>query len=206
MYDNVRDARQSLQGSVCLYKGQPFSVHTVSSGGARGLSAIGILYKKDGSHEELVVKIDDPELNFMNFKLGYVNYDNTSVYLKRVPVRTVAQGLSDQNVVSDYPGMGFGYLFARKGGKMEVFSGEYPTFEQAVETLVNNRETSSIAFSRYLALNRHPRFLSLFFLEYKGKEVAYSSNGLEFSLPSEFNHLQQIMHKYGAKLSDVRAA
>ena len=203
MYDNARDTRAYLEGSCIIYNG---TMHYVA--GVRGdqprirLTLYPVPFDWTGARLPVIAEVDlnDPGLNVFKIKLGYVNTARYgAVYISRKPSRITTQGLcasnlnfrsNSQMLRNDAQRTILAYIVDDLGLNV-LCTGAYPTFDEAMDQLERNPQIQSVAFDRDLAVCRHTSFKNLFFLSYKGEDVAFTSNG-EFALPSEFKYLNDV--------------
>lgn len=198
LYDNLRDARQYLEGTVAYWEGDPVYVGGVEQGAGKSLSAF--VYRlpyraTDAFH----VDISDERFNCFKYKLGYVNKaDGEVFYVSRRPSRGVAQGICGNNLsIRNIDGQDQGRIrdefvrLIKDTGFRDALMGKYPTVAEAREQLVANPKLRAVAFNKYFCLKRHPNFTNLFFLGYKGEEIAFSATQ-EFTLPTELSYLKEV--------------
>lgn len=159
-YPDVSEAQRRLQGTVIMYNGQGYYVSNVTQ--ERSRSPIKLILLPVGGGDELVKDITDKGFNnFAAFPLGFCNFfqgrdgersRKDCVYIARTPTRSIPQGLHSRNVVSyQYPnsnGPSF-ERFRNSDGFAEMLRGEYPSYEEAFDTLVPQ---SSIAVDREYAI------------------------------------------------------
>ena len=185
-----------------MFDGKPVYVMECRRGqvNRNGIEALAYPIPYTGYDDVIVIDLADDRFNAMKFKLGYMQYGNGVVYLSRRPSRIQSQGLCGSNVTvrgsRDLNGrVGFS-LVIREKGFSDMMTGEYKTPDEARKMLIENAQLRAVPISRDIALKRHHTFNNLFFLAYKGEDVAYSDNPT-FKLPEEYSYLNEICKKRG---------
>jgi len=193
MYQYDREqAKQKLAGTVIMYKDKPIYIGDVKQGGG---GVVLLAYNLPNYEKEILLKLDDNNLDGLNFKLGYVNYKDTATYLTRVPRRQYAQGLRGENTANSM-GYNFGDL-TREPSFSENLSGKYPSFEDCVKTVEAGKNRSR-AFHRRFAISKDNE-LGFYQLEYKGQRIAYGDPE-NFVLPSHMQYLSEVIRSAGVKI------
>lgn len=193
MYKYDREqAKQKLAGTVIMYKDKPVYIGDVKQGGG---GVVLLAYNLPGYDKEVLLKIDDNNLDGLNFKLGYVNYKGTATYLTRVPRRQYSQGLRSENTSNS-----LGYNFeqmTRDPSFSENLSGKYPSFEECVKAVESGKNRSQ-AFHRRFAISKDSE-LGFYQLEYKSQRIAYGDPE-NFVLPSHMQYLSEVIRSAGVKI------
>lgn len=202
LYENSQDAHRYLSGTVCAWEGVPVYVHEVNRNFEAFVSPLPL-----GSAIERYVDTRSPNFNCTRFRTGFVNDRNgrTCSYLYRAPSRTTAQGLSAQNSRVKIPGNPerFGiardmfHEFVRSPTFADALMGTYPSKADVIREMMADRRIISRAFSRDFCIRRHPDFSNLFYLNYRGDDVAWGE-GARFALPKEYTYLNEVCDKQGA--------
>ena len=199
-YDNQADANRYLAGSVVYWDGQPIYVGEVYTDYETGVLMVQAFKMPYDGQDQVKVPLHDPRFNPFKFKTGYVNTrDGEAVYLRRVPARIQLQGLCNNNTVVTSRDGGRGYQIRsllRDPGLTDTLKGVYPTLEEVKDKLARDVRVTSMAFSRDLAVVRHPQFKNLFFLSYRNEDISFSQD-CEFTLAEEFSYLTQICEPKG---------
>lgn len=202
MYDNANDAHRYLNNTVCMFDGKPVYVAECrrNRDNRNGIDVIAYPIPYTGLDAAFVIDLADARFNAMKFKLGYMQYGDDVVYLSRRPSRIQSQGLCGSNVTvrgnRDLNGRGGFNVVVREKGFSDMMTGEYKTPDEARKMLTENPRLRAVPISRDIALKRHGTFKNLFFLAYKGEDVAYSDNPT-FKLPEEYSYLNEICKKRG---------
>ena len=200
-YDNQADANRYLAGSVVYWDGQPIYVGEVNTDHHSGDLIVTAYKMPYNGMDEIRVPLDDPRFNPFKFKTGYVNTDGgEAVFLRRIPARIQLQGLCNNNTVVQTRDGGRGGTnfrnLIRDKGLANTLRGIYPTLTEVKETLAQEPHRMSMAFSRDLAVVRHPQFKNLFFLSYRNEDISFSQD-CEFTLAEEFSYLTEICEPKG---------
>jgi hypothetical protein len=170
--DNIEYARQRLLGTVVRHNNEPFIVSKI------GITGVVLGAYLTNALEPVQVDLDD--LNLEPVPLGYVNYNNSSYYVVRKPMRRDwRQGLRMANIAFIGPA-GFHDLPHKSIRK--TILGEYPKIEAAVAKLRGG--VDKIAFSRHFALT------SNLDLEYKGNCLVGKYDKV-FTLEEPFKYLTE---------------
>jgi hypothetical protein len=200
MFDNARDANQYLSNTVCYWNGAPFYVESVNP----EMEARGYLLPINNASLRMSVDVRDVRFNCREFKLGYVNTAwGFASYVSRVPVRGLSQGIGDNNLRFEGNGVDaagrhqdvFVQNLLRDQGFADMLNGVYPDRAE-VERRLADPAVLSVAVSPWVSIKKHTQFRNLFYLEYKGREIAWSETD-RFALPPEFNYLREIIQPTG---------
>jgi hypothetical protein len=198
-YTSVEDAQQHLLNSVILFDGRPVYVRDIYTTDDGLNTCLRFLPRMA---DEIHVSLFDPriETKELGSRLGYMNIGGRTgaMYVRRIPARQYKQGLVRQNVlVGGDRRSGSAYRFddaMRQGSFVDMMTRVYPTYEAAYQTLKDQPELPSIAFSPEFAIVRQE--LGFFLLEYKGEQVAWGDPKM-LKLPSQFSYLKELLNKYG---------
>lgn len=162
----LNDIVQQYSGCVILYKGKPHKVKNV--GAQVQLLDLHSMRKK-------MVDFDQKDFAPPLLRLGYVNIDNTSVYVSRKPARLYQVGINQNNFIVS-PNKRSLYdgdinEVVKKVIAMEVpefadmMLGHYPTLQSALKNDNFFRSAGSIAFDKQFAID------SGCYIYYKGTNV-----------------------------------
>lgn len=192
MFDNVRDAHQYLNNTVCYWNGEPIYIERVGE----GFMASGYNLPLTPGMDRSYYDVRDPAFNCREYRIGYMNSERLghAIFLSRRPVRGVSQGLCENNL--SFLGMNGRVRemsvanAIRDQGFVDMLKGKYPSRDEVLKKF-ENVKTPSVALSPYIALKRHDVLTNLHFLEYKGREISFSETP-EFQLPTEFEYLREI--------------
>lgn len=96
-YLNRSDASMRLDGTICLWKGEPVYVRFNCDGGKNG-DRVNISYFDGSNRRQRVVTYTSKDFTFYPIRLGYMNRNGNVYYLARLPNRRQKQGLCSNNV------------------------------------------------------------------------------------------------------------
>lgn len=201
MFDTEEDIQQKLGGTVVLYDKKPMAVHSAGTKGGKP----GITFTDLHGMNAAWVNITDPKLDYKSLGgiLGYVNVVNNdysqAIYLTRMAVRKSIQGLSDANVYipnlspnhkTGSLGKSLSWSLLSKNAAFEnMVLGVYPKLSE-MSGLFSGYATS-VAFHRLFAVNL-PK-VGPFFLEYRGKDIAWSDTPDAWNLSKNFFYLMETL-------------
>lgn len=220
LFESVEDINQKLGSCVVFYKKEPLYIREAASISSSKLGILGIMLPL-GDNATVKVGIEDPDLDYrtISSSLGYTTVSlnsnsglrtNQSIFLTRMAVRKSVQGLHKCNVnvpkFRDYsfPGQhphdsaSYSWDFLiREKALADTLGNKYPSLKSAKESLgksFDNKNLStlhSVAFNRNFAINKRP--VGPYYLEYKGKDIAWSEDLARFSLDKSFAFLQETL-------------
>lgn len=187
LYDSLEDVQGKLQGTLCYYGGKATVIKSVSSNenGDFVLSA-----QIRGAVRSKLIKLDDPELNYTNYNIGYSNMGYDAVWWCRKPVRQYKQGLrSDQMKAFSFRRDSAEHNFGFSSPICDMLENNYSDIEICMEHL---REGSAevLAFHTNFAMS-WDKIHKDFILEYKGRQIGSSDNLSSFSLMDEYKYLTE---------------
>lgn len=144
-----QDFAQRLHGTICRYKDTPYKMHVDGN-------KIHLIDMRNGNVGE---RIDarDKNLDVSSVPLGYMNWDNMAVYVKRLPTREIyRQGVCERNTRIDMLGTqkninGNATIFSNSGYKM--ITDDYPNLRECLRDLRAMKGLRSVACSRFIALS-----------------------------------------------------
>jgi len=210
LWDNIEDAHARLTRCVVMYDDHPYYVDRIDGPVKKVL--IVVMRRLPLLDDQLTVTLDDPKLNYTQYRLGYVNRQSdgglwTSFYMMRSPVRGIKQGIYNNNI--QYAGLQRGFKGPSIDNSLnnphfaDMLMNKYPTIDVAKDLIdkapVREGYANTIAFHRNFALSRDP--LGFYKLLYKGDEVAWGDPIGGLNLPSQYSHLMQVMEENGVKLN-----
>lgn len=210
MFDTGKDAYQKLGHTVILLNETPIYVVACEDGPK---STVLIKYHQmpnpAASPEVLVCKLDEDHVDFrtLGSRLGYMNIaapkgDQQSVFVSRIAKRQSVQGINQSNLNFTYfidPGSGTKLEVSwLKVFKTEAFAdmlkGKYPTRAKAAKAVMDDGDVTSMAFARWFAFKK--KKVGPAYLEYKGKEIGWSSDLKKINLSKAYTHLQETLEYY----------
>lgn len=199
MYENLTDARAKLQSSLIYYKGRSVQCRELNerpvenSPDGKVEIYLRLNWLRDPNARNFNVPLSDPELGYMQFKLGYLNYAQYAVWCYRIPLRQYRQGLRhDQCAIRDesnlQPRAVDWFNFGANVHTGEMMEGSYPTFEEAVAKLDGG--ATKVAFHQNFAVYRD-RMRKDYVLEYKGVPTAFGDMSSEFKCTDTMKHIRE---------------
>lgn len=183
-----------LNNTICRYKGHPYYVQTGRADGRNSYPKIS-LYKLDGTMSRPInVDHTSDEFDDSSPPLGYMNYNNQAIYLKRVPHRLQNQGVRQESIMSIPSTRGHWFTSV----SMEsCILGRYPSQDQAMSTLQDAGSPYGVAIHRHIALSWiDSRTLGLY---YKARLIATKIYGSDWSYleASDSTLIRNIIGKTG---------
>lgn len=154
---NANDLSMRLNNCFVFYKGEPYYTRI-------GTYPYLELYKivQPPGYEPIVVKYTDPELNTKSPSLGYMNFKNNAIYLKRYPSRRQNLGLRPGDIVTNPRIYG---SFTSTKEFYNVLTGKYPTYKKTMENIFLGK-VLSMAVDRDFCISKGDRdLISLLFKE-----------------------------------------
>lgn len=221
VYDTLEQARMRLENSVITVGERAFLIDGCSQRGGLGkIKLQGRFYPivqddPNGIHraEDATFDIDNPDLNFRKFPLGYVNvgpseYYGTmvgkAVFVERDTTRQQIQGLTkrgliDPNIVNN--GLGRGGLDDHTfyGQHFEdMLFGRYPTIEEALRRIEVDGWLSC-AIGRNFAVGRHEDIKPLRTILYRNRVIgiAVGKKFKHFLVDSRDAYLGEVLQEAG---------
>ena len=201
IYDTLEQARMRLTGSVITYRNAAFRVERVQADATGALFVDCWAYpiqRRGRSVAKLIrFSIDDQDLNFRIFKVGYMNdvQFKSAAFFSRATTRQQVQGLVPENLVTS--GLRSDFAFQAQEFEDMLF-GVYPTVGEAFDRL-NNLGWSSVAISADFAVARDRDTPQLRQLLYRGRVVgiALGSKFKEFVVGSSNQYLTEVLTEAG---------
>lgn len=177
-YASLNDARQRLDGTVILLKGQPIYVSMMTS--KTTVEGVNLL-DRNNVRLELGPR---PE----PLRLGYINYQGRPRFVSRKPTRKVRQGLCPDNLLCSDVEIGRVYTSTEFA---EMLVNKYPSLNECVEIL--EREKKGVAFSRLFALYS-AGIKGEYKLFYCGNRVGKYTVQAGFALDAAFECLKETLY------------
>lgn len=190
LYDNIDDAKAKLDGTMAYYKGKAvFINHVTFDNDAQMICSL----KQLGIKNPFVAKLDDPELNYTRYNLGYANGNYCSVWWQRVPLKQYKQGLSkaqvtpkaSNNVFYDYAEFSYSSAF------VSMLENSYPDIEECSAKL-KAQEIAAHAFHRDFGFTWDPLHKDLI-LEYRGTKIGIMPKLGTFDLADDYQYLKEAL-------------
>jgi hypothetical protein len=206
-YQTVRDARQALDNTFVLYRGQPVYVEYADGpGGVVGMNQITVRAAQlpFGTGSGYInFNLDDPHFDITSMRIGFTNTEHDAHWCSRYPHRGNQQGLGNGNVSVQYitktgrePGESFANL-ARTTGFLDMFSGRYPTTKEILESFKQDKTIRSRAFGRLFALT-FDEFRGDYVVYYRTEPVAYGNiESGRVKLVERHSHLREQLMEFG---------
>ncbi len=190
-YDNLEDVKVKLYQTMCYYDGNAVLVKQVQE--VEPKTFLIDIYNV-GSRAKRQVFLNDKLFNYMEFNLGYCNYDHESLWWYRYPNRQYRQGLKNDQMGSVTPrGNYHGIDFTFCNPVVSMLENKYPKLDELEKPL---RDGNLIvrAFHKDFAAtwdNVHQDFV----IEYKGAQVGSMTPKRDVKFLSEFNHLNEVFRE-----------
>lgn len=195
LYDNLDDAKSKLLQTIIYHKGLAVYVKDVQGelDPVKGETYINYILKVQGLDKKgmIAVKLDDPDLNYMNFKLGYSNHQGSAIYWFRKPVKQYKQGLRGDQVQcrTSNPNFYGGVAFEFNHNIAAMLEGKYPSIED-VRDAVKLQAAGTVAF--------HPNFAvgyddvhNDFILEYKANKIGHTPDFKNIQIIDKFAFVRE---------------
>lgn len=185
LYDNLEDVKGKLLSTYVMFKGTTAYVKDVKTKGGNKY----ILYlQRSGTNEVVPVQLNDPDLNYTRYNLGYANYHGCAVWWTRQPIKQWQQGLKQGQLkwYCSKANMDFNPSIGFNLATFSMLENNYPKLPTVLD-LVKGTE-NSMAFHRDFAVS-WDKMHSDFILAHKGRDVAHFKNLEEIELLDEFSYL-----------------
>lgn len=192
LYDNVEDANSKLGGTY-FYHGK-YAVYCKSVSMDEGMNfepKYCNLRLIPRNQKGFITNLDDPDLNFMKFNIGYCNHGTYAGFWSRNPIKQYKQGLRPdqmkfQVAKKEWQGLQ-NFNFNRH--ICDMMENQYPSAKE-VEKPVRDGEVTNMAFHKDFAVSFdsiHKDFL----LEYKGRIIGYSHDMHNFNFSDDDAYLRE---------------
>lgn len=210
MFDSAQDAKQKLESTVVLLDEVPIYVTNALDGDGPGKIRLryASLPCEGRDFDDKQVEFSEERIDFrtLGSRLGYMNAISRSghkqaIYTMRTPTRKTIQGLSRANLqfshfesTDQMPGNNCPWEdhFSKKHFS-DMLKGEYPSMGSAYDRI--EKGWTAVAFNRHFALKH--KTVGPIYLEYKGRDVAWTENLDRFNLSPAFKHLGETLEFYG---------
>lgn len=199
-YKTKEEAENRLYGTYFMYKNRV--VHCIGVQGNKKITLSLEYTPRSLGDGNLNVAVDDPDLNFRVFNIGYANIEGVgAIYLMRMPQRHPQQGLTTRSFVFPRDNRTDPNYFLGTKPFSDMLTNTYPSVQEAYK-MVMNKTARSVAYSKNWALERDD--LDMLVIRYKGRRVANSQalDSLEFKLPEKFKQLKEML----SEQRDIRIA
>lgn len=219
-YETLEEAEMRLNSTVVLYDGEPVYVSRIASA-APGDPKPDIfrvyaqplpMDKLEGPNprEQFRKFISSKKFDLSTFKMGFMNKDGKIYYCSRKPRRQYKQGISNNTLCCEEVTAGpvNPYMDPRPNLQLskliyercfvDMIKGVYPTFQDAVK-LLENDDTSAVAFSREYALVKDTDLDGLFYLYHKQDKVGFILND-QINLAKKMKCLKEALVELGLKV------
>lgn len=200
-FATAADLTNKLQGVVAKYKDEWIWTSHISATGRMEYYVIADQTGPDFEVKNIdLTRVDEDDLNYKDFQLGYCVSDGTLFYVSRYPLRKYKFGLRDDNteftpipgnpdVPRDIRGKG-NREFARtiqNGSLRQTLRGQYMPFKSAVQELKEGK-LNAIPFDREFAVVRATmRMASIY---YKTDPIGeFDLKTGEIELYPSYNHM-----------------
>lgn len=212
-YASSDDASQQLQNTLVVLDDELCHLNRIEGWNYHILRVV-----QDGKHRRWAKQLRTDNIQHMDlalqqFQLGYVNYNKTSYYLKRKPLRKWKQGFYHEylslveNQLPADPELQMKHPWAKKIMNMptvaklmisqsmvDLYDNRYPSFRRAW-VMVSMMDYDSVAWHRHWAFVRRStrqgrRNIPVYSLHYKGKLVGNIVEGT-VTLKHEFRYLTE---------------
>lgn len=205
-YENAEEVNFRLKDTVVLYDGKPVYIVRVNMPEDEDRKEIARVFFYDlplvnrGANKETRKYLSSKKFDLAPFKMGYMNYNGSAVFVSRSPIRQNRQGLSQAvTTFTDCKGRRYEDInfntMCHSQGFVDMVNGVYPNFKDAGE-LLGDKETSSIAVSRTFAfVIDHD--LEALLLMHKGVRCGIAlKDDKALKIPPKFHFLREEMEDH----------
>ena len=202
VYDTLEQARMRLRQAVITYRDQAVFVFEVQQPSPKSPIQLSLRPYPLDVHSskrppDLVVDIDDPDLNFRIFRVGYINdrRSKNTAFLTRHTRRQQTQGLSVPHLTG---GEMLDHLAFNSKEFEDMLFGRYPTVDEALR-MINDDQWMAVGISHNFALARDMDIKLLRSLLYRGRRVGVSlgSKFSEFLVDKKDEYLKEVLQDAG---------
>lgn len=209
-YETTEEVNFRLKDTVVLYDGKPVYITQVRIPEAEDGKEIARVFFKElpivgrGGRETRKF-LSSRKFDLTPFKMGYMNFSGSAVFVSRSPVRQNRQGLSQAvTTFTDCKGRRYENitfnLMLQSLGFVDMVNGKYPSFKDAGELLGDN-ETSSVAVSRTFAFVIYHDLEALLLL-HKGTRCGIAlKEDKAVKVPPKFHFLREEMEEHRIPLA-----
>jgi len=192
-FDMLEEVNSKFTGTVVMYDKKAATVKTVDKTNDGFILVLGL----QSSRAYKSVSLNDPALDYKNYKIGYVNGGNYAGWWYRKPQKQWQQGLKSSQLgyVFSTPGAGPHDNFGFSGPFIKMLENIYPSVEEVKKVLMDG-EYSSRAWHRDFALS-YDQIHEDCILEYHGRKIGMSISPdlAKFKILSEARHLQEALEE-----------
>lgn len=194
-FDLHEDVNQKFIGTVVMYdKKAAYCKDTAVSLEKPGFN---LALQISGARSFKVVNLNDPALNYKNYKIGYCNGGSYASWWYRKPHKQWSQGLKSNqmgwriSVPGGHVHDNFGYSKAFNN----MLEGIYPDIESVKKALID-KNVMALAFHQDFALS-YDEIHDDFVLEYHGTKIGASldRNLKQFKIMPEARHLIEALQE-----------
>lgn len=195
MFDNLADVDSKFSGTVCYYEKKPIIVKGAAKHPEKE-NEFTLLISSQYSKPKYV-NLNDPNLNWRDYNIGYANIGPCASWWYRRPAKQYRQGLKKDQLsyktsnVNLPPDEGFNY----SKPFILMLEDSYPDIKLC-KHILEEGNIKVISFNRDFALS-YNKLHEAHVLEYHGKYVGVSTNQklTEYRLMPEFQHLQEALQE-----------
>ncbi len=188
--DNYNDAIRIYKHALIRINSELVYVKNVRE----DMDIIGVAIRSD---KEVQVNVNSEAIDRQPIRTGFVNGFGSVVYLTRKTARTYSQGLTIENmqVRELFPHHNGGQLIdeiqrMRYVGLCDMADGSYPSIDEAISMMRNNKAVSIVAFERDKAIDEEHH------IWYRGSCVGeYNADTQVVKLRNEFKHLNWVFEQ-----------
>jgi hypothetical protein len=208
MFDNENDITQKLGNTVILVDGLPVYVRKgITKDGKLGMLVDLLPRTEDKKDSNKFVALDYHGLDYrtINSRLGYCNVfekkSTQAVYLMRMAARKPHQGICSDNMswphLKENAKLGIHKAplawssLVNNQSFVDMILERYPKLSKIGQMFAKRDTVQSVAFHRFFAVNR--KAVGPFFLEYKGKDIAWAEDVSSFILCKDYAYLQETL-------------
>lgn len=194
-YRNQEDLTQRIDGTVCMWAGEPYYVRTVGKIRYPNVD----LYKLEPQAYKPEMSVDHTDSRFVDrsFPVGYMNYNMQAYYLARVPYRQYNQSIRQSSLISSC-----GTLNQYDSGWFngqpfyDMIKEKYPSVLEARNNLENGY--NGVAISRDVAMKYvDRRILGLYYKDRLAAIWSRTDSRWNYQDGNDISVLQKIINKTG---------
>lgn len=177
-YETYQDANMYLSGSIILDGEEPVIVNEVEQNFMANIIPI-------AANHGYVKDLKGGDFNINPIPLGYLNRDDNSYYISRLPKRSWRQGLSRNNILTDLP-----WQRMLCEGFVDMAKNIYPSFKQSLGK-VDSGDVKRCAFNRKFCLELNQRTGNISVC-YKTRSVGDVIDGV-IQLRNQYGYLHELL-------------
>jgi hypothetical protein len=201
-YHAEEDRNRRLNGTICMYDGNPVYIRCSDPHGRITLKADEVFITEPTNVFDYsgyrVVKYTDDKFCAKAFPLGYANHREGICYVTRKPHQQQRAGIHEG--VIDVKGDSSTHHFIYSQAMVDCIKGNYPTFEEARKTVSQGKP---VAFTRFLAFR--PLYKNIYTLEYRGRPagIVKKDDVLELFEGKESRIIKALASEYIKEVQNV---